>query len=260
MSRFKSVLISIYLWTAVGLLVLFWLFITTPMYLITAPLDPGRRLLHRWGLLLGRTIVRINPLWTLHIEGVERVPEGRPFVYVANHESHGDTVSLCAIRRQFKWVQKESLAKIPVFGWQTQMAGYIAVRRGDRESARRAMERAARYLALGVGVFFFAEGTRSQTGEVGRFKEGAFRLALETNTPIVPIAITGTRDALPKHSLLFTSRAFVRIWVGAPIPVEGPYTPEAAERLAEEARGIIIAEKAKLDAMPWPGAGSGPRV
>lgn len=247
LSRLKTVLLSLYVWTAMALLLLAWLPVTILLYLVTVPFDPGRTVLHRWGLLLGRTLRRLNPLWSLRAEGLERVPERKPFIYVSNHESNADTISLCVLRRQFKWVQKASLAKIPVFGWQTRMAGYISVERGNRESAKKAMEKAARYLALGVGIFFFAEGTRSASGEVGPFKEGAFRLALETGTPIVPIAITGTRYALPKHSWLFTSRARIRIWVGAPIAVSGPATPEAIEELKERVRNIIVAEKARLE-------------
>lgn len=248
MNRLKTILLSLYIWAMVSTVLLCWFPVTVLLYLLTSPLDPGRRLLHCWGLLYGRTIRRLNPLWSISVEGLERVPEGRPFIYVANHESHADSIALGELRRQFKWVMKASLARLPIFGWQTQLAGYIAVERGDRESARAAMQQAARWLSRGVGVFFFAEGTRSQSGEVGRFKEGAFRLALETHTPIVPIAIAGTKDALPKHSLLFTSRAKIRVWIGAPLAVEGEASPEQIAALTERVRALVIAEKARLEA------------
>lgn len=247
MRRLKTIFLSLYLWGAIALVFLLF-FPVAVLLALLYPVDPARRLLHWAGLRVGRLIVALHPLWHVSFEGEARIPRGRPFVYVCNHESHADSVALTVLDRQFKWVLKESLTKIPVFGWILRLAGYISVRRGERESARGAMEEARRWIERGIGVFFFPEGTRSANGALGPFKDGAFRLALETQTPVVPLVIVGSRDALPKHSIWFTSQAHIRIWAGAPLSVEGEATPEAVSALRDRVRAVIEAQRARLGA------------
>jgi 1-acyl-sn-glycerol-3-phosphate acyltransferase len=84
-----------------------------------------------------------------------------------------------------------------------------------------------------VGVF--PEGTRSKDGAIGPFKPGAFRLAIETGRPIVPVVLSGIADVLPKGSMLFEGSADVRIRVLEPIPTAG-LGPQQAASLAEDVR------------------------
>jgi 1-acyl-sn-glycerol-3-phosphate acyltransferase len=119
-------------------------------------------------------------------------------------------------------------------------AGYVPIRRGDKDSHGVAMQAAKERLHAGIAMFFFPEGTRSVDGRIKEFKTGAFRLAVENNVPIVPIALKGAGNLLPKGSWK-PGRAHVSIKVLPPI------APSAdIHALAIQARERIIAAHAGL--------------
>ena len=93
--------------------------------------------------------------------------------------------------------------KIPLMGWMMQMAGDIKLVRGDRDSTVNAIKQCRDRLTKKVSIMIFPEGTRSRTTEMLPFKDGAFRLAIETGSPILPIAVAGTRYAMAKGSFQF---------------------------------------------------------
>ena len=136
-----------------------------------------------------------------------------------------------------KWLFKESLFKIPVFGWSLQFTGDIAIKRGDRKSAQASMLRCRQYVENGMPVMIFPEGTRSKTEELLPFKDGAFRLAIESQAALVPLAVTGTSKALPKHDWRF-GEARATVQVGEPIATEG-MTLDDVETLKQAARHQI---------------------
>ena len=91
----------------------------------------------------------------------------------------------------FKWVSKREVMRIPIFGWVLQMHGDIAIERGSSRSARHMMEEADDYLSRGTSVTLFPEGTRTKTGRMGRFKEGAFLMAKSAGVGILPVVHDG---------------------------------------------------------------------
>ena len=92
----------------------------------------------------------------------------------------------------FKWVSKKEVQKMPVFGWVLWMHGDIPVERGSRGSAKQMLERCRQRLSRGTSVIVFPEGTRTKTGEIGRFKDGAFLVAKHAGVGIQPVVIDGT--------------------------------------------------------------------
>ena len=132
---------------------------------------------------------------------------------VSNHESNADPFLVSFLPWEMKWLGKASLFRIPVVGWMMRMAGDIPVERGDSDSAKEAMAACERWLARGMPVMLFPEGTRSKDGQLLPFKDGAFRLAIETGADVLPVAVAGTREALPKHSWKF-GRAEGRVTIG----------------------------------------------
>ncbi len=153
----------------------------------------------RWGKGLFSAV----PGWEVQIEGREFLPrEGlESFVIVANHESAVDILVLYNLGLQFRWLAKDTIFRIPVIGQAMSWAGYIPIKRGDRGSHRRALERSGEILTAKISMFFFPEGSRSPDGEMKPFKSGAFILARDHNTAILPIALTGTSNLLKKRSL-----------------------------------------------------------
>ena len=159
---------------------------------------------------------KCNPMWDFRVHGP--VPDYVPgkTVVVSNHVSNSDPFLIAHLPWEMKWLGKASLFKVPIVGWSMSMAGDIPVERGKSGSAKQAMRVCGEHLARNMPVMIFPEGTRSRTGELLPFKDGAFRLAIQNGADVLPVAVAGTREALPKHSWRFGfSKGLVM--VGKPI-------------------------------------------
>ena len=189
-------------------------------FLVTAPFDRGRYVAGRLFRLIGVASVKLNPLWRFDTSGTFIRDPRRPYIAVSNHESYADIFLISHLPWEMKWLSKETMFRIPCFGWMMKMAGDIEVRRGERTSIVEAMAAARDRLGKRVSVMIFPEGTRSRSGEMLPFKDGAFRLAVETGTPILPMAVAGTRDAMAKGTFRF-QRSRARVRVLEPIDVKG---------------------------------------
>jgi 1-acyl-sn-glycerol-3-phosphate acyltransferase len=128
---------------------------------------------------------------------------------------------------------------------------YVPLVRGDRDSIAAMVQACEAWLARGVPVLLFPEGTRSPDGEVKAFKDGAFRMAIERQVPLIPISLSGTGDVLPKHGWVMRGTARCRVRVLP--PVDGASFHGDVPAFREHVRSLIVAEKARLDAE----AGSG---
>lgn len=100
------------------------------------------------------------------------------------------------------------------------------------------MKRCAQYLKDGMNVMIYPEGTRTTTGELGVFKDGAFRLAIETQSDIIPVCVAGTENSLKVSSMLF-GPSKGRVFVGRPISTKGMKL-EDTEKLKEKVRNILV--------------------
>jgi 1-acyl-sn-glycerol-3-phosphate acyltransferase len=159
---------------------------------------------------------------------------------VANHLSLLDILVLFRLFRHFKWVSKIENFRVPFIGWNMSLNRYIPLRRGDRSSVVQMMDACEKTLAQGNSIMMFPEGTRSRTGELQPFKTGAFELALRTRRPILPIAIEGTSNALPKRGFVLRGRHPIRVTVLDPIPFER-FGHLDAKKLTEDVRAVIAA-------------------
>ncbi len=187
-------------WTAAALLVLGALPVQAALWALTRPFDRNLWATGQFLRAVGRGLGRCYPHWRFRVEGTW--PEGTgPCVVVANHQSLLDIVMLSRMPREMKWVAKEELFRIPWIGWLLRLTGDIAVRRGDAESGGEAISRARAYLARGMSVMIFPEGTRSRDARLLPFKSGAFRLAIDAGVPVLPVAVWGTSAGIRKGGL-----------------------------------------------------------
>lgn len=170
----------------------------------------ARRVVRRTGMRLD--VTRLGP-----------VPTDRAYVYMFNHQSHMDVPVLYHVLPSptVRMVAKKELFRVPVWGPAMRAAGYIRIDRSNREAAIASLQEASAQLARGVSIGIAPEGTRSRTGALGPLKKGGFHLALETRTPIVPVAIDGTREVLPSGGKSMRRGVRVRVTIGTPIPVDG---------------------------------------
>lgn len=232
-------MLSIWAWFALAVVILVTVPLVALVRLVTAPFDPGRYLAGRTFRMIGVVHEKLNPLWRFRVTG--RVPDDprRPYVVVANHESFVDILLICHVPMEMKWMSKSEFFKIPMLGWAMRLAGDIRLDRNDKKSGARALAECRDRLDKKVSVMIFPEGTRSKTGELGEFKDGAFRVAIQSGVPILPLAVLGTRDALIKHDWRFGySRAEVRVL--DPIPTDG-LTKADVESLRDRTRAVIAA-------------------
>ncbi len=175
----------------------------------------------------------------VEVTGQERLDPAQPYVLMANHRSHMDIWAMFdAVPLQIRWVMKQELRRIPIFGVACERAGYIYVQRGNSDSARQSMALAAERIAAGTTVVFFPEGTRSKNGALGPFKTGGFRLALQAQVPILPVSIRGTERMLPRGRWRYHP-GVARVAIGAPIPTAGR-SLEDLSALMEETRAAIL--------------------
>lgn len=185
--------------------------------------------LFRWPNLpfqAGILTVRI----ALAIVGVRYVVEGqehildRPAVYCVNHTSNVEPpVLFVALRRlvpKLAILYKAELRKLPILNIGFDLVGFIPVDRGNREQTTRALDTAISRLNTGTSFFVFPEGTRSRTGELLPFRKGAFVMAMRAGAPLVPVAITGAREAMRKGSSIIRP-VTVRLRLGPPIETRG---------------------------------------
>jgi 1-acyl-sn-glycerol-3-phosphate acyltransferase len=208
------------------------------VFLATVAFDRRRLAVHLYSCFWGSFYVWMNPLWRVAFEGRERLPWGGPAVLVANHLSLLDILVLYGLFRPFKWVSKAELFRVPVVGWNMRLNDYVPLRRGDRDSIRAMMDHCRRHLEAGAPVLIFPEGTRSPDGRLQAFRDGAFRLALGAGVPVIPIALSGTGDALPKHGLVLRSRMGARVSV---LEAIDPGRHGSAAGLRDAARAAIAA-------------------
>jgi 1-acyl-sn-glycerol-3-phosphate acyltransferase len=237
-------ILSAWSWAVLVIIVIIWTPLVFLVWLVTAPFDKGR---YAAGYLFRKLTVvhqRLTPMWKFRTSGELPSDKRRPYVVVANHESFVDMLLISHLPIEMKWLSKETFFKIPLVGWMMRMAGDVKVVRGDRTSGAAALRACHDRLKKRVSVMIFPEGTRSADGSLGPFKDGAFRLAIESGAPILPLVVHGTRSALRKHDWRFgDTRAEVRVL--QPIPTEGLTEADIPE-LRERVRDMIAHE---IDAM-----------
>jgi 1-acyl-sn-glycerol-3-phosphate acyltransferase len=245
---------NITFWSSVLLSVLGWVLLGVATFLLTSfalvvlwPISfvfdrASGYLPHRVSQFWASLIAWAVPVWEIRTTGLEQIDRGKPYVIVSNHQSLLDILLVLAkLPLHFKFIGKKELYSIPWFGWHLAAAGYIALKRGNHASGRACLEKARQWLRRGVSVILFPEGTRSLDGEIHEFKPGAFKLALEEKVDLLPVAIYGTREAIPKYSWRIQGRASLNLHVLKPVSLGNRSLRELLE-IRDQVRKSIVTE------------------
>jgi len=183
------------------------------------------------------TLCRLAPIW-VQINGREHLQPGQSYVLMSNHQSLYDVMAFYGhYWRQFRWVMKEQLRKVPGIGWYCSAGGHVFIDRSSQEKSLRSLQMAKQVLADGISVMFFPEGNRSNNGRMLPFKSGGFHVAQELGMPILPISISGSRHVLPKNSSRLLP-GIIRIRFHPPIEVKD-YPAAERRRLIADVRARI---------------------
>src|SRR5690606_11046135 len=187
--------------------------------------------------------------------GIENAPPGEAFIVMSNHQSLYDIpVVYQSLRRRLRMVAKRELFRVPLWGAAMRRAGFICVDRSDRSAAIASLAAARGELARGTSTWIAPEGTRSETGRPGEFKQGGFHLAIDPGARILPLTISGTRAVLPSHGRRVRNGVTVRVTVHPPIDTAA----YGSERRAELVAAVRAAIESALD--PTQGTVPGPPV
>ncbi len=247
MSIIGRFLFSLYLWIVVILITT----LVSSLILLSFPLalvDPHRRLAHRLGTVWGTLLLKLNPFWRFQRVGARHVQKGKSYVIVANHSSLSDIVCLFSLNHPFKWLAKKSLFQIPFLGWAMSVMQYIPLERGRHRSIRESYREALGWLGKNVSILIFPEGTRSRTGRMGHFKSGAFRLALDSGRPLLPIVLAGTQHVISKGNPGFGKFGVAYMSILPPIETQG-MSLEEEEELRKKVEGLMQKELDKRNRM-----------
>ena len=157
----------------------------------------------------------------VRVHGAESLEPGGSYVFLSTHQSYMDIpVKLGYLPTQLRIAAKRELFRIPFLGWHLQRAGHIAINRSATADAVATLQRAAQEIRPGISVFIYPEGTRSRDGSLQPFKKGGFKFALQAGLPIVPLTIIGSRQVLPRDSIIFRPGP-IDLHIGAPLPTAG---------------------------------------
>jgi 1-acyl-sn-glycerol-3-phosphate acyltransferase len=189
---------------------------------------------------LARTGARLA-LWLsgVRIEKIhpERATQCPTCVFVSNHVSNLDPAALFRTLPRITVVLKESLGRIPFLGYVMRMGGFIYVDRQDRDSRRHAIEASVAALRGGLSLLIFPEGTRSPDGNLLPFRPGPFSMAIEAQSPVVPITMHGTRELMPKGKASIKPGT-IQLWFHPPIETRGMTADDRAS-LMQQVRGVM---------------------
>ena len=197
---------------------------------------------HFWGYYPGRLWSRVI-LWLLlipvKVEGHAQLEKNQSYVFVANHQGAFDIFLIYGyLGRNFKWMMKQSLRKLPFVGWACEKSKQIFVDKSGPSRIKKTYEDARRTLQNGTSVTVFPEGARTFTGKMGNFKKGAFALADELQLPVVPMTINGSYHIMPRmRDGHFVNWHRLRLTIHQPVyPVgQGPDNVQATMQQAYDA-------------------------
>ena len=183
----------------------------------------------------------------VRVSGLKNLDTDVPHIYMTNHQSFFDIFALLAcLPVNFKFILKQELMNLPVFGPATRRAGYIGIERGDPRKAVKSMNLAAERIRNGASVLIFPEGTRSPDGRLGKFKKGGFSLAIKSGCDIVPVAISDSYRIAPKGSLRIKKGSF-SLSIGKPISLAG-CTKRKIPELMDQVRDAMLSQMEKSGA------------
>jgi 1-acyl-sn-glycerol-3-phosphate acyltransferase len=228
-ARVRGLVIAAY----TGLSVVFFCLVQLPVMLVTFSGD--------FSIWLARRMWSTSALWLAGVRVEVVAPRGLPAgpaIYASNHESALDVWALLrSIPRNVRFIAKQELFRIPVFGWYLRMARFVSVDRRNHARAVASLKKAAEIVRSGISLIVFPEGTRSGDGRIQPFKKGPFVVAMEADVPVVPIAIAGAAELNPKGKLVIRPGT-IRIGVGEPV-MPHDFADKAA--LLREVRRRVIA-------------------
>lgn len=244
MKIFKEIFGRIWaLWGLITFIVTFIIFFLPSMVAYVIP-DPKGTAYFIW---LARVWMRV---WLflvacpLKVKGRQYFKKGKTYIVACNHNSLMDPPLSCPfIPGANKTIAKKSFAKVPVFGWYY-AKGSVLIDRNSEKSRKQSFEDMKAVLAKGMHMSVYPEGTRNRTSEpLKPFYSGAFKLAVETNTDIIPAIILNTKKALPLNKVFYFLPKKLEIHFLPPVSQAGKTSEQLRAEVFEIMKAYYIAHQ-----------------
>ena len=192
------------------------------------------------GRIWSKVVLRVL-LLPIHVEGREHLQPRQSYVFVANHQGPVDIFLIYGyLGRNFKWMMKKALRKMPLVGVACEKARHIFVDKSGPKAIKETIDKARATLQNGTSLVVFPEGSRTFTGHMGLFRKGAFQLADDLQLPVVPVTIDGSFDVLTRMAgFNFVHWHPLRLVIHEPIPPVGE-GKEDIKHTMEEAYRVIM--------------------
>lgn len=196
-------------------------FVMGALTILTAAFDHSKRYIGWWPRIWAKWI-----LWTtglsISVKGTEHLQPGQQYIFMSNHASALDIpIALSILPGTVVFLAKQELFRILFFGWSLRAMGSIPVNRSNAKEARRSVNRALQILRTKViSLILYPEGTRTRDGRLLPFKKGVFFLALKSRLPLVPMAVSGSFEAMSPGSKTLSQKP-IRVTIGQPIETVG---------------------------------------
>lgn len=198
MKFLKRIVFFLYQWLVFVPIFLVLTILTALVVMIFAPIFGNKH----WGYVPPKWWSKLTcwlALSPVRVRGQHNLLKNQSCVFVANHQGAFDIFMVYGFLEQnIKWVQKQSLRKIPFVGFASEIAGHVFVDNSSTAARLRTIQKAEKQLVDGVSVMIFPEGARTLSGKMGRFKRGAFQIAYDLKLPIVPLTINGPFDVMKR--------------------------------------------------------------
>lgn len=237
MYKFYQIIFTLYSWS---LFISFWLLSTFTSVIVSVDTKEKERVFNTVERFFSRAVFRLFGM-KIEILGKENIPANEPVIFVSNHQSMMDIkLALACIPVNISFISKDTVFKVPILGAYMTASGHIPIKRGEDRQAYATLLTAIKKLTERKSLVVFPEGTRSEDGQLGEFKRGISLIILKSGKRVVPMAIQGSNQFMPKRGWLsHPEKRFVRISFGKPITFDSSrydrdYTIQVTNTLREE--------------------------
>ncbi|HHT9109944.1 MAG TPA: lysophospholipid acyltransferase family protein [Candidatus Brocadiaceae bacterium] len=242
MYKIYQVTFTIYSWL---LFVFIWMLSTLTALILCVDTREKERVFNAVERFFSRIAFK---LLGMHVEihGLENIPRNEPVVFISNHQSMMDIkLSLAFIPINFSFISKDTIFRVPILGAYMTASGHIPIERTDDRKSYATLLTAVGKLTERKSLLIFPEGTRSEDGQLGPFKRGISLIILKSGRRVIPMAIYGSNQFMPKRGWLsYPDKRYVRISFGKPLSFEESktdreYTIYVTNKLRDEVSGLL---------------------